>query len=95
MESIIATVIPYISSSALPLVVVAIAFLYIQNQRKERSKQIDKNQNLLEYRVEQLEKNKDAVAEAINELKNSVITLQMSVNELVITLKQLEKDKEV
>lgn len=87
METIIATIIPYISSSALPLVVVVIAVVWIQAQRKDTGKKRDEFQALTNYRLDKIEQNQGELSESIKELKDSVIALQLSVNTLTVELK--------
>ena len=89
MESIISAILPYISSSALPLVIVVIAVVWIQTQRKDIGKKRDDFQILTEYRLKLLEQNQSELSESIKELKDSVISLQISVNTLTIELKNI------
>jgi uncharacterized coiled-coil protein SlyX len=89
METIISTILPYISSSALPLVIVVIAVVWIQTQRKDIGKKRDDFQTLTEYRLKLLEENQSELSESIKELKDSVISLQISVNTLTIELKNM------
>jgi chaperonin cofactor prefoldin len=91
MESLIATVIPYISSSALPLVVVVIAFLYIQSQRKEVGKKRNDFEALTEYRLKLLETSQGDLKDSIKELQDAIIKLQLSINTLITEFKNLEK----
>lgn len=91
MESIITTIIPYISPAALPLVVVIIAVVYIQSQRKEIGKKRDDFQMLTEYRLKLLETSQTDLKESIKELQDSIIALQLSVNTLCAEIKNLEK----
>ena len=91
MENIIATVLPYISPAALPLVVVVIAFIYIQSQRKETGKKRDDFQVLTEYRLKLLETSQNDLKDSIKELQDSIIQLQLSVNTLCAEIKNLEK----
>lgn len=93
MESLIATLIPYIPSAAIPLVVVVIAVVWIQTQRKDIGKKRDDFQTLTEYRLKLLEENQSELSESIKELKDSVISLQISVNTLTIELKNMSHDK--
>lgn len=89
MESIISTILPYISSSALPLVIVVIAIAWIQTQRKDIGKKRDEFQALTNYRLDKIEQNQSELSESIKELKDSVISLQISVNTLTVELKNL------
>lgn len=91
METIISTIIPYISPAALPLVVVVIAFLYIQSQRKETGKKRDDFQTLTEYRLKLLETSQSDLKESIKELQDSIVSLQISINTLITEFKNLEK----
>lgn len=91
MESLITTIIPYISPAALPLVVVIIAVVYIQSQRKEIGKKRDDFQTLTEYRLKLLETSQSDLKESIKELQDSIISLQLSVNTLCAEIKNLEK----
>ena len=91
MESIIATIIPYISPAALPLVVVIIAVVYIQSQRKETGKKRDDFQTLTEYRLKLLETGQTDLKESIKELQDSIVSLQISINTLITEFKNLEK----
>lgn len=91
MESLITTIIPYISPAALPLVVVVIAIVYIQSQRKETGKKRDDFQVLTEYRLKLLETSQTDLKESIKELQDSIISLQLSVNTLCAEIKNLEK----
>lgn len=91
MESLITTIIPYISPAALPLVVVIIAVVYIQSQRKEIGKKRDDFQVLTEYRLKLLETSQTDLKESIKELQDSIISLQLSVNTLCAEIKNLEK----
>lgn len=92
MEGIIATVLPYISPAALPLVIVVIAIAYIQNQRKDTGKKRDAFQTLSEYRISKLEENQGELTESIKELQKSIVDLQISVNNLCIELKTRDKN---
>lgn len=91
MESLITTIIPYISPAALPLVVVIIAVVYIQSQRKETGKKRDDFQTLTEYRLKLLETSQRDLKESIRELQDSIVALQLSVNTLCAEIKNLEK----
>lgn len=91
MESLITTIIPYISPAALPLVVVIIAVVYIQSQRKEVGKKRDDFQTLTEFRLKLLETSQTDLKESIKELQDSIISLQLSVNTLCAEIKNLEK----
>lgn len=91
MESIITTVLPYISPAALPLVVVTIAFLYIQNQRKEVGKKRNDFETLTEYRLKLLETSQGDLKDSIKELQDAIIKLQLSINTLITEFKNLEK----
>jgi len=91
MESLITTIIPYISPAALPLVVVIIAVVYIQSQRKEIGKKRDDFQTLTEYRLKLLETSQNDLKDSIKELQDSIISLQLSVNTLCAEIKNLEK----
>jgi uncharacterized protein YlxW (UPF0749 family) len=91
MESLITTIIPYISPAALPLVVVIIAVVYIQSQRKEVGKKRDDFQTLTEYRLKLLETSQNDLKDSIKELQDSIISLQLSVNTLCAEIKNLEK----
>lgn len=91
MESLITTIIPYISPAALPLVVVIIAVVYIQSQRKETGKKRDDFQTLTEYRLKLLETSQSDLKESIRELQDSIVALQLSVNTLCAEIKNLEK----
>ena len=91
MESIIATIIPYISPAALPLVVVIIAFLYIQSQRKEVGKRRNEFETLTEYRLKLLETSQGDLKDSIKELQDAIIKLQLSINTLITEFKNLEK----
>lgn len=91
MESIITTVLPYISPAALPLVVVVIAFLYIQSQRKEVGKKRNNFETLTEYRLKLLETSQGDLKDSIKELQDSIIKLQLSINTLITEFKNLEK----
>lgn len=91
MESIITTIIPYISPAALPLVVVVVAVVYIQSQRKETGKKRDDFQTLTEYRLKLLETSQSDLKESIKELQDSIISLQLSINTLITEFKNLEK----
>ena len=90
---VIGGIIPYISQSALPLVVTVIAVVWIQSKRKEVGKRRDEYESLTNYRIEQLEKHKEQLAECIKELQNSIVNLQISVNSLVIEIKSLKDVK--
>lgn len=92
MEAIIATVLPYIPSAAIPIVVVVIAVAWIQSQRKEVAKKRDDFQTLTEYRISKLEENQSNLTESIKELQKSIVDLQISVNSLVIELKNLKEE---
>ena len=91
MESLITTIIPYISPAALPLVVVIIAVVYIQSQRKEIGKKRDDFQTLTEYRLNLLETSQTDLKDSIRELQDSIVSLQLSVNTLCAEIKALEK----
>ena len=91
MESLITTIIPYISPAALPLVVVTIAFLYIQNQRKEVGKKRNDFETLTEYRLKLLETSQGDLKDSIKELQDAIIKLQLSINTLITEFKNLEK----
>jgi uncharacterized protein YlxW (UPF0749 family) len=91
MESIIATILPYISPAALPLVVVIIAVVYIQSQRKEVGRKRDDFQTLTEYRLNLLETSQTDLKDSIRELQESIIQLQLSINTLIAEFKALEK----
>lgn len=91
MESIITTVLPYISPAALPLVVVVIAFLYIQSQRKEVGKKRNDFETLTEYRLKLLETSQGDLKDSIKELQDAIIKLQLSINTLITEFKNLEK----
>lgn len=91
MESLITTIIPYISPAALPLVVVIIAVVYIQSQRKETGKKRDDFQTLTEYRLKLLETSQSDLKESIKELQDSIVSLQISINTLITEFKNLEK----
>lgn len=91
METIISTIIPYISPAALPLVIVVITFLYIQSQRKETGKKRDDFQTLTEYRLKLLETGQTDLKDSIKELQDSIIRLQLSINTLITEFKNLEK----
>ena len=91
MESIITTILPYISPAALPLVVVTIAFLYIQNQRKEVGKKRNDFETLTEYRLKLLETSQGDLKDSIKELQDAIIKLQLSINTLITEFKNLEK----
>lgn len=91
MESLITTIIPYISPAALPLVVVIIAVVYIQSQRKEIGKKRDDFQTLTEYRLKLLETSQNDLKDSIKELQDSIIRLQLSINTLITEFKNLEK----
>lgn len=91
MESIITTIIPYISPAALPLVVVVIAFLYIQSQRKEVGKKRNDFETLTEYRLKLLETSQGDLKDSIKELQDAIIKLQLSINTLITEFKNLEK----
>jgi hypothetical protein len=93
MESIISTVLPYISPAALPLVVVVIAFIYIQSKRKEVGKKRDEYEVLTNYRLDMLEKNQGSLTESIKELQNAIVNLQISVNSLIIEIKNLKENE--
>jgi hypothetical protein len=90
MESIISTILPYISPAALPLVVVVIAFLYIQSQRKEVGKKRNDFETLTEYRLKLLETSQGDLKESIKELQDAIIKLQLSINTLITEFKNLE-----
>ena len=92
MEAIIATILPYIPSAAIPIVVVVIAVAWIQSQRKEVGKKRDDFQTLTEYRISKLEENQSNLTESIKELQKSIVDLQISVNSLVIELKNLKEE---
>lgn len=91
MESIITTILPYISPAALPLVVVVIAFLYIQSQRKEVGKKRNDFETLTEYRLKLLETSQGDLKDSIKELQDAIIKLQLSINTLITEFKNLEK----
>lgn len=91
MESIITTILPYISPAALPLVVVVIAFLYIQSQRKEVGKKRNNFETLTEYRLKLLETSQGDLKDSIKELQDAIIKLQLSINTLITEFKNLEK----
>lgn len=91
MESLITTIIPYISPAALPLVVVVIAFLYIQSQRKEVGKKRNDFETLTEYRLKLLETSQGDLKDSIKELQDAIIKLQLSINTLITEFKNLEK----
>ena len=91
MDSIITTIIPYISPAALPLVVVVIAFLYIQSQRKEVGKKRNDFETLTEYRLKLLETSQGDLKDSIKELQDAIIKLQLSINTLITEFKNLEK----
>lgn len=91
MESIITSVLPYISPAALPLVVVVIAFLYIQSQRKEVGKKRNDFETLTEYRLKLLETSQGDLKDSIKELQDAIIKLQLSINTLITEFKNLEK----
>ena len=91
MESIITTIIPYISPAALPLVVVVVAVVYIQSQRKETGKKRDDFQTLTEYRLKLLETGQSDLKDSIRELQDSIISLQLSINTLITEFKNLKK----
>lgn len=91
MEAIITTIIPYISPAALPLVVVVVAVVYIQSQRKETGKKRDDFQTLTEYRLKLLETGQSDLKDSIRELQDSIISLQLSINTLITEFKNLEK----
>lgn len=91
MESIISTILPYISPAALPLVVVVIAFLYIQSQRKEVGKKRNDFETLTEYRLKLLETSQGDLKDSIKELQDSIIRLQLTINTLITEFKNLEK----
>lgn len=91
MENIITTVLPYISPAALPLVVVVIAFMYIQSQRKETGKKRDDFQVLTEYRLKLLEIGQTDLKGSIEELQRSIVSLQISINTLITEFKNLDK----
>lgn len=89
MENFIASLLAYVPSNAVALVVVFIAFIWIQTQRKDIGKKRDDFQTLTEYRLKLLEQNQSELSESIKELKDSVISLQISVNTLTIELKNM------
>ena len=91
MESIITTILPYISPAALPLVVVVIVFLYIQSQRKEVGKKRNDFETLTEYRLKLLETSQGDLKDSIKELQDAIIKLQLSINTLITEFKNLEK----
>ena len=85
------TIIPYISPAALPLVVVVVAVVYIQSQRKETCKKRDDFQTLTEYRLKLLETGQNDLKDSIRELQDSIISLQLSINTLITEFKNLKK----
>lgn len=91
MEAIITTIMPYISPAALPLVIVVVAVVYIQSQRKEIGKKRDDFQTLTEYRLKLLETGQSDLKDSIRELQDSIISLQLSINTLITEFKNLEK----
>lgn len=92
METIIATILPYVPSAAIPVIIVVIAVAWIQSQRKEVGKKRDDFQTLTEYRIAKLEENQSNLTESIKELQKSIVDLQISVNSLVIELKNLKEE---
>ena len=89
MENFIASLLAYVPNNAVALVVVAIAFIWIQTQRKDTGKKRDEFQALTNYRLDKIEQNQSELAESIKELKDSVISLQISVNTLTVELKNM------
>ena len=86
MENLFTAVLPYIPSAAIPVVVVVIAIVWIQTQRKDIGKKRDEFQALTNYRLDKIEQNQGELSESIKELKDSVIALQLSVNTLTVEL---------
>jgi chaperonin cofactor prefoldin len=71
-------------------VVVVIAFLYIQSQRKEVGKKRNDFETLTEYRLKLLETSQGDLKESIKELQDAIIKLQLSINTLITEFKNLE-----
>lgn len=89
MENFIASLLAYVPSNAVALVVVVIAFVWIQTQRKDAGKKRDEFQALTNYRLDKIEQNQGELSESIKELKDSVVALQISVNTLTVELKNM------
>lgn len=89
MENFIASLLAYVPSNAIALVVVVIAVVWIQTQRKDIGKKRDEFQALTNYRLDKIEQNQSELSESIKELKDSVIALQLSINTLTVEMKNI------
>lgn len=89
MENFITSLLAYVPSNAIALVVVVIAVVWIQTQRKDIGKKRDEFQALTNYRLDKIEQNQSELSESIKELKDSVVALQISVNTLTVELKNI------
>ena len=91
MENFIASLLAYVPSNAVALVVVVIAFVWIQTQRKDIGKKRDEFQTLTEYRLKLLETGQNDLKDSITALSDQIHLLDVNITKLSTILDKLER----
>lgn len=105
MSGIIATILPYISPAALPLVIVILGGLYIYrkigNERRETKVERDKDSQAihdkilkLDFEVTNIKGNVGHHQEVLEDLRNQINVLNMNIVKLTVSMENLVKNLE-